>query len=281
MKKYALILIAVLSAVLITLTGCSSKIVNHPADLSLVDVSSNLSKKVPEDVVFSQLDKLNSEWMASFNNASGLGSLYTSQVLLFSGKDPFIKGTDAVIGYYKKLQEDISEIKSINVTYRQQVNSRVIYELGEITVLNNDTYQYLLIWKKKGDMWLRDLEAIACKNILSEDFSPIRNSKLEWVELSKQRDAKELVRELYTNRSVYYNLGTVIQGQQDISCRFSFMEYPGYSLNNLVTKSIANVQPGLTYEIIEWVQDSSTGYYVCIWVRDTDGKWKISLHSNE
>lgn len=244
------------------------------------EISATVFHKAQDNIVLPEIDDITSEWLNAIKNGEDTEKFYKENALLFYEDEKYMQGSKAISGFYNSKVQTFGDMESIYVSYRKQLkeNGLMAYETAQITMGNGQVYQYLVIWSKWGDKWLRDLETVALKTESQNDDNGIDSARVKWVELSNKHSAIDLAKELYTEDFVYYNRGVICEGYENLASTYSYMNMPDYSVN--LQKDICEpVHPDMTFEIGTYTTPHGEGSYVIIW-REKDGLWKIFLDSN-
>ena len=98
------------------------------------------------------------------------------------------------------------------------------------------------------------------------------------MKLCNQHDARNLVTEMYSEATIYYHRGRIINDQNALSEAYSYMNSPNYQLR-LDPIVIEKVTDTVVFEIGQ-CSGSYGGKYILVWSRDKQGEWKIALDSN-
>jgi len=152
------------------------------------------------------------------------------------------------------------------------------FEIGHYQ-FKKSTFAYLIGWKKVENNWLREIEILFKTDDTSKtDRSEIDKAREKWVELSNAHDHKVLVKEVYTPDALYINGGNSYQGTEQINDRYAYMSNPSWKIQ-LYPKELMQAQPGIYYEIGEYVSNGK-GHYVIIWEKQESGEWQACLDFN-
>lgn len=87
-----------------------------------------------------------------------------------------------------------------------------------------------------------------------------------------------MAEELYTTDAIYYNRGRVLQGHDQLSSEYGYMNDPSYRVE-LHPEHIEIVFDDIIYEI-GLCFGSYNLPYILVWKKHEEGDWKIYLDSN-
>jgi ketosteroid isomerase-like protein len=158
------------------------------------------------------------------------------------------------------------------------VKTGLDYEVGEIQT-DKETYAVMFL-KGKSEFSAPKIEFLVnYKKVSSEkDKLDIDKQRNKWMELCNAHDAEELVKQLYTIESYYYNRGRLIEGTKAISAEYIYMNNPGYNLK-LTPKHLVIVSSNIAYEIGQ-CSGSYPLPYMLLWKKQPNGNWQVLMDSN-
>ncbi len=231
-------------------------------------------------MVLSEIDKLNKDWMNSLaGSTKDISTIYTENALLFSESDNYIRGITYISDFYQSIFEGLT-LKEYIMQYRVQLseNKDMVFEIGLLTTAQDVSYQYLILWTKANGSWLRDLEAVAIKEVDIEFDSGIDVTRNRWVELANQHSPIALAKGTYTDNLFYYNRGILYQGYESLVDAYSYMNDLNFDIS-LKNEYCVMLGKKLAYEIGTWKSSDYTGSYIIIW-KQLEREWKIMLDCN-
>ncbi len=219
------------------------------------------------------------EWQRRFNEApASLSPLYLDEAVLLSPTLQAYTTPEDRAAYQTQLAATIGKIQTIQSQGCVGVGPELRYELGDLTGADGQRYAFLLIWKKTGELWLREVELIAPAGETPADTATIRAARDQWITLCNQHDANALVTQMYTPDAVYYNHKPLVIGTEALAKEYSYMNCEDYAL----TLSPILIQPVSDRLVLEIGQCSGSygGKYVLVWLKNAEGVWQVGFDSN-
>lgn len=226
------------------------------------------------------IDRANDSWMKGYNqkNAGEVQEHYTDNAIFFAEKGVFLKGNKEISNYYTGNFHYLSVINRIVVNARYMETLDMVYEIGCMETEKKVEYPYIVIWTRTNGVWLREFEMVARKTTCELATDELNKAREKWMRICNSHDAQKLVDSMYTREAYYYNRGRVLQGRDNLSREYSYMNDIHYCLT-LEPASILAVQSGLVFEIGK-CSGTYNGHYVLKWEKEANGEWMVSLDSN-
>ena len=217
------------------------------------------------------------KWMHYINSdIDALGDLYLKNALKINGAEEVLEGPLTIVENYRSQALHIDSI-SMRKKFVAVLDSTVIYEIGHFWDIDQ-TYAYLLLWRKDGGTLKRELEFVTPIDYAEKSPDEITASREQWMRLCNANDAAALVNEMYTENALYYNHRPIVIGREAITTEYRYMNNAEYELT-LNPSIVEMVSETLAFEIGR-CSGSYPGNYVLIWQKGSDGKWRILLDSN-
>lgn len=170
----------------------------------------------------------------------------------------------------KNIETQVSKIAGYRENFR--------YEIGSFQNEFQVKYSFVLVSELVGNQYLRKLEMIVpFEKDLPESkvLDPFRE---KWIQLCNQHNAEELVNQLYTNNTLYYNHKPMVIGREAVTKVYAYMNRTNYQLN-LEPIWVSPVQEGLIFEIGQ-CSGSYNDKYILVWQLQEDGSWQVLMDSN-
>ncbi|MEM6344608.1 MAG: hypothetical protein AAF927_12035 [Bacteroidota bacterium] len=232
---------------------------------------SALAEKQTQDLI------PNVRWIEAVNNQQW-ENIYHKKAIKIEADGSLIKGREAIIEAQKQKKWQVEVIETIRIISTHR-DSSYQYEIGQFLTSDRKTYYHLLIWNLEGEQPLRELEMIASGGTLDSGIlAAIDQRRAEWIKLCNERDAANLVEQLYSENALYYNHKPMVEGRTAITQEYSYMNRPEYSLmlNPIIVQP---VNDSLVFELGQ-CSGSYGGKYMLLWQKDATGKWYVSMDSN-
>ncbi len=223
-------------------------------------------------------DPINAFWLKLLNHQpDSLFKAYTTEAVGIDLSGKVFPGNMAIVDGHKLVGLQIDSLKSIG-RWSANRDSTIQYEIAHMRASDGQFFKSLVIWNLSEGEPLRELEFIATADASNAFPEEIDARREEWMKLCNAHNAAQLVRELYTANSIYYNHKPVVVGHQDIANEYAYMNGENYSLKltPLIREPVDN---DLAFEIGQ-CSGSYGGKYVLIWQKGQDGVWRILMDSN-
>ncbi len=200
-----------------------------------------------------------------------------SDALILS-EDELIRGKSQIEAFVKDLVGSKEEMYSYDKEFSIEVHAGLHYEIG---MLNSDSKSYAVMFLNRPNASEQEIEFLVIYEQKETSMQPadLDQSRTEWMRLCNAHEADELVTQLYTENTYYYNRGRLLQGTEAVAAEYSYMNNPNYSLQ-LTPKHIVMVTSDIAYEVGR-CSGSYPNPYMLLWKKGTDGKWQILMDSND
>ncbi|MGV0946109.1 hypothetical protein ACTS9U_04630 [Empedobacter falsenii] len=251
--------VIIVQIIFLIILGCKSQNINQ-------------EKGVPKHLL---------NWIDGINthDSNTIKNLYDSKSVKIISPDNFIESSNGIANYYKTKKEKIISIESLfssEASNKRKIN----YEIVNYKTNKRKNFIELVIWKIENDKIIREFEFTKESNLNSKviDTTKINERRKLWIELCNQNNSNNLVRELYSKNSIYYNHKPIIKGTEKLIKEYSYMDNKNYHLK-LEPLIVKPVNKNLVFEIGQCA-GSYNGKYILVWEKDVNGIWKIIIDSN-
>jgi ketosteroid isomerase-like protein len=251
--------------------GCKQKIALE--DVELQDPSTSFATaNTPKHIA---------EWVIALaeKDESAIEMFYDSNAISVISQDSIITGATKIASYYGDPLMVIDTIESV-CTILANPERQIHYEVLHFASDKKEEYTQLLIWKKKGENFLREFEFTEMNKMQSEvlDTNEISVARKRWVELCNLNNAETLVKEMYSFNTLYFNHKPIVSGIDALIQEYNYMNGASYSLD-LQPLHLISVNANTAIEIGQ-CKGSYGGNYILVWKKQKDGHWKIYIDSN-
>ena len=220
----------------------------------------------------------NVKWQLILNaQLDSLYTFYSPKAYKISYKGEMVNGAMRIMDLFKGKGLVINEI-SATERITAVLDSTVIYEIGNFSTPDRSSYAHLLIWRKEGKEIKRELELIGARVPYTPVPSELEQRRQEWMALCNTHNVSELVNELYTENTLYYNHKPMVVGREAVIAEYGYMGKSDYTLK-LDPLIVEAVNKNLVFEIGK-CSGSYRGNYVLVWKKGEDDIWRILLDSN-
>jgi ketosteroid isomerase-like protein len=229
-------------------------------------------KKIPSNFI---------NWVNAINNndSNALKNSYATSAVKIISADTIINGSSQIAAYYENHKSNIASIESL---FSVEANKKrgITYELVEYKTENGKEYIQIIIWKTENEKTIREFEFTEESNVTASkiDITDIAERRKLWMELCNANNAENLVKQLYSKNTMYYNHKPVIIGTENLIQEYDYMNNKTYSLA-LQPEILKIVNANFAFEIGQ-CKGSYGGKYILIWKKQADGNWYIYIDSN-
>lgn len=220
------------------------------------------------------------DWVNAINNKnlSSIRDFYSTESIKIISADSTLNNPREIADYYLLLPNKIISISSlfhVEASKEKDIN----YELIEYMTEDKKVYVQLVIWKLHNGKKIREFEFTSRRSeVLVVEEERISKRRNLWMQLCNDHNPKNLVNDLYSSHSFYFNHKPLIKGQDNLIKEYGYMKNENYNLT-LEPLKLEFVNTNLVYEIGQ-CDGSYRGKYILIWNKEADGKWKIFIDSN-
>ena len=267
LRKYQTLALTVISVLL--LSGCK--------DASKSEMTVEENNSAMSEPGSNNMDP-DAQWQLIVNaQLDSLYPMYTKNAYKISGKGEIVNGNMNIMDLYKGKGLVINTITS-KQRITAVLDSTVVYELGNFSTPDRTSYAHLIIWRKGDDRIKRELELVAKRVLKTPVPVDLDQRRKEWMNLCNANKVDELVNELYTENTLYYNHKPMVIGREAVIEEYGYMNNPQYELQlNPIILEVVNHE--LVFEIGKG-SGSYNGNYVLVWKKGEDDVWRILLDSN-
>ena len=206
-----------------------------------------------------------------------IGSEYHPSAILIS-ETGLIEGRDAIKSYLTDLYKNQGARVDYKTSYKIPVLQVLEYEIGLSRMEIDGQYAHSIVWSVENGSGQKIAEVIFESTNNVEIPDELTTARKKWVRLCNEHNARKLVETLYTEDAIYYNRGRVLNGHEQLSREYSYMNDTSYTLQ-LNPKHVEMVREDLVFEIGQ-CSGSYPLPYLLVWKKQKDGDWKVYFDSN-
>ncbi|WP_430412278.1 hypothetical protein [Kordia sp.] len=261
----------VLSFTLLVIFGCKQQehkkenVTNSNTEIIQVE-------KIPDNLV---------DWLHAINSANidALQNSYHANAIKIISADSILSGAPQIANSYNSHKNKIISIESL-FSVEASKEKGITYELVKYKTITHKEYIQLVIWSMENEKVIREFEFTETTNTTSAnvDITDIDDRRNLWIERCNANNAENLVKQLYSSNTMYFNHKPLVRGTEDLIAEYDYMNDKNYSLN-LQPLKLAIVNANFVFEIGQ-CSGSYNGKYILIWKKHTDGNWYIYIDSN-
>ncbi len=239
---------------------------------------SNFQSKIVQD---SNIPNHLKNWANGINrnNIDSIKNFYDTNSVKIISPENIIESSSKIANYYKVQKGKITSIKSL---FSVEANSKkkINYELVTYKTDNKKEFIGIVIWKIENEKIIREFEFTKESNLeyRKVDMTNIAERRKLWIQLCNENNSNNLVKELYSSNTIYYNHKPLIKGTDDLTREYRYMDDKNYNLK-LHPLILKVVNANFVFEIGQ-CSGSYKGKYILVWEKNSEGKWKIIIDSN-
>ncbi len=213
------------------------------------------------------------------NNIHAIEKLYASNAIAIVSIDSIIESSSQIATYYGIKKNRITAIASL-FSVEANKKRRITYEIIKYTTEDLKEYIQIVIWRLEDGQVIREFEFTerSSPEAKKVDLNEITDRRKLWIDLCNANNAENLVKQLYSANTIYFNHKPIIQGLEAVITEYNYMNNVKYSLN-LQPMKLEVVNADFVYEIGQ-CSGSYNGKYILVWKKQSDGSWKIHIDSN-
>lgn len=218
-----------------------------------------------------------SKWKSEVNrNSSSISDLYAENAVKILEDGTIIEGNEAIEKHYLDHPVAIKTVK-IDTFIEARKNRGLSYELGSYNIAAND-FKQIIIWQSRDSTRKRVFEYTARIMDATDEMDDINKRRDQWISLCNQNNAANLINEMYSKNTLYYNHKPLIKGREALIREYGYMNREEYKLK--LTPIINDqVNDKLVFEIGQ-CSGSYGGKYIIVWRKEDNGKWEVFIDSN-
>jgi ketosteroid isomerase-like protein len=219
----------------------------------------------------------NHKWMQAINKKDLplLETLYTEKALVLSENGADLSSREEIL---KLVAQSDFEVKDVTTIKRIKAHQSYDYEIGRFKNKDGNLMKHFIVWNTADNKEVREIEFLAEAKKNRVDIDKIKNQREQWMALCNAHNAKTLIETMYTENTMYYNRGRLLQGRDQLSKEYQYMNNPQYTLK-LEPILVEPVSDSIVYEFGQCV-GSYNGKYVLIWQKNSEGIWQIIFDTN-
>ncbi|WP_394751020.1 Cif family virulence factor [Spongiimicrobium salis] len=257
--------------VVLILLGCKQKEPKNEQQSNSLTESSAV-QKIPD-----HLDL----WTKAINKQDddALENSYAADAVKIISPDSILNGVPQIAQYYKNHQNKITFIQSL-FSLEANTERAIHYDIITYKTVNTKEYVQLLIWSAKDEKKGRIFEFTQERHptAITPDTTAIAKRRKLWIELCNAHNARNLVEQLYSPHTMYFNHKPIVKGREDLIKAYDYMNNTTYSLN-LHPLKLEIINANYAFEIGQ-CSGSYRGKYILIWKKQANGTWSIYIDSN-
>ncbi len=246
-----------------------------------VNKKENVNNSKTEIVKTEKISDYLNDWVDAINNNDfpAIEKIYASNAIKIVSVDSIIESSSQIANYYGVNSNKITSIESI---FKVEANKkkRINYEIISYKTEDLKEYIQVVIWRLENGYVIREFEFTERRS--QEAKKVVMNSIVErrklWMELCNANNAENLVKQLYTVNTIYYNHKPIIRGFDNLIKEYDYMNNSNYSLH-LQPLKLEIVNANFAYEIGQ-CSGGYKGKYIIVWKKQPEGNWKVHIDSN-
>lgn len=220
-----------------------------------------------------KLDLAGTDFLQYYDEVYTEGFVWLIEDQLFVGKEEWTDGFYTYALYIDPTEKG-SLVDSLVDNWGNQLR------IMKVERKDRPAYYILRAWRAKKVGGERiELEILLTADKFSRKAEkPIKRMRKRWERLSNLHQPEALVNQVYAPDAWYVNGGQVIQGQDTIAKRYSYMTRPNWSISLTAIETV-QVDENTVLEIGEYYS-GGPGNYVLLWKLDSEGEWRVKLDFN-
>lgn len=261
----------ILSFLILTIIGCKQR-ENKKENTTDTKTKIIRSERVPDNLV---------GWVNAVNgnNTKSIQNSYETNAVKIVSSDSIINSSAKIADYYTIQENKITSIESL-FSVEANKERKINYELVRYKIDELKEFIEIVIWRMKGQNVIREFEFT--QEVTSKsaeiDTTKIAERRKLWIKLCNSNNAENLVQQLYSSNTIYFNHKPIVQGVKDVIKEYDYMNNINYNLN-LQPMKLEVVNANFAYEIGQ-CSGSYNGKYILVWKKESNGIWKIYIDSN-
>jgi len=213
------------------------------------------------------------------NNVDALEKMYSSNAIKVISADSIIESSALIANSYQIGKNSITSIESL-FSMEANKDRSINYELIKYKTEDLKEYTQLVIWHLENGQVIREFEFTERNTPEAKevDLNEIAERRNLWLELCNANNAEHLVKQLYSESTVYFNHKPLVKGRKDLVKEYDYMNNSNYNLS-LKPMKLELVNANFAFEIGQ-CSGSYNGKYILIWKKESERNWKIYIDSN-
>ncbi len=261
----------ILQFILLSIIGCKQR-ENKKENISNSQTEIVQPDRVPNNLI---------NWANSVNsdNINSIKKFYDTNAIKIISADSIIENSAQIANYYRIHKGKITSIKSIfNIEANKERG--INYELVSYKIDNLTEFIGIVIWRMENEKRIREFEFSEESSLESKkvDTTNIAERRKLWIELCNTNNPENLVKQLYSNNTMYFNHKPIVKGTEKLIKEYGYMNNENYTLN-LHPMKLEVVNTNFAFEVGQ-CSGSYNGKYILVWKKNADGDWKVYIDSN-
>ncbi len=178
------------------------------------------------------------------------------------------------------LKAESKNIESVQIVASDKGRNNDIMEIGLFkSTTSKASYYFMTGWKFENNVYLKEMEFIRkYENPKKEDLKGITKSRIEWMKYSNAHAPADLINNVYTSETQYYNNGHLSEGRSELIQRYDYMSSNNWSIELIPVKTV-QLSDHLAFEIGTYISNGQ-GQYMLVWEKGDDDIWRVAFDFN-
>ncbi len=241
----------------------------------------NISNTQPEVIQSEHISDNLKNWADDINNGDSniIKNYYDTNAIKIISADSILETSTQIANFYGNQEGKITSIESI-FSIEANKERRINYELVRYEIDNIKGFIGIVIWRIENEQIIREFEFTEKSTLESKkvDTTDIAEKRKLWIEICNTHNAENLVKQLYSNNTMYFNHKPIVKGTEELIKEYSYMNDENYTLN-LQPLNMQIVNANFAFEVGQ-CSGSYNGKYIIVWKKHSDGNWKVYIDSN-
>lgn len=261
----------IISFIAISCLGCNSPIKER-------DNSQKGNAIAPSTIIESVENRDVKKWINYYNlKSDSLKYLYAQNAIKILENGAVLNGRDQIVDNILKSMLVLNSIERVTMIVAHKERA-IEYEISENIYENDLREKTLTIWQTKNTERKRVFEFVSKVKESTLNHLALNERRELWMSLCNKHNAKNLIDELYSENTLYFNHKPIIKGRAQLVGEYAYMNNENYALT-LEPEVVDKVNEGIIFEMGQ-CSGSYNGKYILIWRKDQDGEWRIFIDSN-
>lgn len=260
-----------ISCMLVLGIGCTSQIQQNSNSQQGEETASSTS------VASEEKSDVN-PWIYYYNlKSDSLQYLYAENSIRILENGEVLNGRDQIKDRILKSTLRLESVKRDTLLLAHKGRA-IAYEISENIYENDKRQKILTIWQTKDQQRTRVFEFVSKIEESKIDHLALNERRRQWMILCNKHNAKELIDDLYSENTLYYNHKPLVKGRAQLTKEYAYMNNENYSLT-LEPELVDKVNEDIIFELGQ-CSGSYGGKYIIIWRKEEDGEWRVFIDSN-